>query len=141
MTDDIKPHNGLTPAQAERLAVLAEELGEAVQAVGKILRFGYDSRCHGDAAKPSGREMLVTELGDVQWAIELLICSYDLNRWAVGEARHAKAAKSGKYLHHQAQAADVAECCGHTKQDHRRNLAGDRLLCDGCECVTKAGLP
>lgn len=30
--------NGLTPAEAERLALLLEELGEAQQAIGKILR-------------------------------------------------------------------------------------------------------
>lgn len=35
--------NKLTPAQAERLAMLAEEAGEVVQAVGKVLRHGYDS--------------------------------------------------------------------------------------------------
>ena len=35
--------NGLTPAEAERLAMLAEECGEVIQMVGKILRHGYDS--------------------------------------------------------------------------------------------------
>ena len=36
--------NKLTPAEAERLAMLAEECGEVVQIVGKILRHGYDSQ-------------------------------------------------------------------------------------------------
>src|SRR5579872_899269 len=34
----------LTPAQIERLALLAEECGEVMQAVSKILRHGYESR-------------------------------------------------------------------------------------------------
>ena len=33
--------NQLTPAETERLAILAEECGEVIQAVGKILRHGY----------------------------------------------------------------------------------------------------
>jgi hypothetical protein len=36
--------NGLTPAEAERLALLAEECGEVIQAIGKVLRHGYESR-------------------------------------------------------------------------------------------------
>ena len=35
--------NGLNDAEAERLAILLEEFGEAQQAVGKILRHGYES--------------------------------------------------------------------------------------------------
>ena len=35
--------NKLTAAQTERLAILSEELGEAQQAIGKIMRHGYDS--------------------------------------------------------------------------------------------------
>ena len=33
--------NKLTPAQAERLAILIEECGEVIQAATKILRHGY----------------------------------------------------------------------------------------------------
>lgn len=36
--------NKLNDAQSERLALLLEELGEAQQAIGKILRHGYQSR-------------------------------------------------------------------------------------------------
>jgi hypothetical protein len=35
--------NQLTDAEAERLALLAEECGEVVQVIGKILRHGYES--------------------------------------------------------------------------------------------------
>ena len=36
--------NKLSAAEAERLALLLEELGEAQQAIGKILRHGYENR-------------------------------------------------------------------------------------------------
>ena len=32
--------NNLTPGEAERLAILAEECGEVIQIIGKILRHG-----------------------------------------------------------------------------------------------------
>lgn len=51
--------NQLTPAEAERLALLAEECGEVIQAIGKILRHGYESR-HPDGG-PTNREALERE--------------------------------------------------------------------------------
>ena len=35
--------NGLTPVQAELLALLSDECGELVQIIGKIMRHGLDS--------------------------------------------------------------------------------------------------
>lgn len=62
--------NGLTPAQAERLAMLAEECGEVIQIVGKILRHGYDSHHPDQQEKPpeqriTNRESLGHELCDL----------------------------------------------------------------------------
>lgn len=61
-------HNGLTPAQAEGLAILAEECGETTQRVGKILRHGLASK------RPSTGEsnvaLLESEIGDI-----LAICN------------------------------------------------------------------
>ena len=37
----IYPFNELSPAEVERLAILAEEMGEAIQVIGKVLRHGY----------------------------------------------------------------------------------------------------
>ena len=31
-------HNNLTPAEEERLALLSEECGEVIQAIGKVLK-------------------------------------------------------------------------------------------------------
>ena len=107
--------NKLTPAEAERLFYLLEELGEAQQAIGKILRHGYESRDPTKAVpvtddnrggtigwrngSPTNREMLETELGDVQRAIYMLCEADDLK-----EARiNAVVAKGPplKYMHHQ----------------------------------------
>lgn len=44
--------NALTPAEAERLFYLLEKLGEAQQAIGKILRHGYESYDPTVAAPP-----------------------------------------------------------------------------------------
>jgi hypothetical protein len=61
--------NGLSPAEAERLALLLEELGEAQQVIGKILRHGYESH-HPENPDDSNRALLEGELGDVMAAIE-----------------------------------------------------------------------
>lgn len=59
-----KHFNDLTPAEAERLAMLAEECGEVIQAVGKILRHGYEST-HPDGG-PTNREALRREIVDLR---------------------------------------------------------------------------
>ncbi len=91
--------NQLTAAEAERLALLLEELGEAQQAIGKILRHGYEST-HPDGG-PTNRLELTRELGDVAYAIALLAYSGDIPQ---DEARWScvrKAGAVGQYLHHQ----------------------------------------
>lgn len=66
--------NKLTPAQAERLAKLAEECGEVIQAVCKILRHGYDSSNPDDGTFKDNRDQLMAEFGDLaaawQWMLE-----------------------------------------------------------------------
>jgi len=62
--------NGLTPAEAERLAMLAEECGEVIQAVGKILRHGYESK-HPDTGV-TNRDHLTKEMDDVM-AVTLMM--------------------------------------------------------------------
>lgn len=58
------PFNQLTPAEAERLAMLAEECGEVIQIVGKILRHGYNS-CHPNDLTTTNRRLLEKEVMDV----------------------------------------------------------------------------
>lgn len=93
-------YNELTPAEAERLALLLEELGEAQQAIGKILRHGYESG-HPDGG-PTNRQALEFELGDVAAALQLMSDAGDIADEAVGQAEVRKLAKVSKYLHHQA---------------------------------------
>ena len=67
--------NGLRPAQAERLAMLAEECAEVIQVVGKILRHGYDSYHPDDAERRPNRQLLEKELVDVA-AVKLAMESH-----------------------------------------------------------------
>ena len=95
-----KPFNQLTDSEAERLALLLEELGEAQQAIGKILRHGYESY-HPDALLGySNRESLMLELGDV-FAAVWLMTAYDLDRPFIDKRTRDKLIKVRKYLHHQ----------------------------------------
>ncbi len=87
--------NGLSPAEAERLAYLLEELGEVQQVIGKILRHGYASS-HPDGG-PTNRELLAAELGDVIAAICLM--KYDIPYKVILSTRPG--ANLYKYLHHQ----------------------------------------
>lgn len=90
--------NGLTKAQAERLAVLAEEAAEVGQMVGKILRHGYES--HHPMGGPTNRRLLEKELGDLQFAVQLCIDGGDVDGEAVSAAEVDKGFRIVPYLHH-----------------------------------------
>ena len=53
--------SGLAPDELERLAFLAEECGEIVQAIGKIQRHGYDNTNPDEPAGRTNRERLAKE--------------------------------------------------------------------------------
>lgn len=91
--------NKLKPAEAERLFLLLEELGEVQQIIGKVLRHGYES-CHPKGKTPN-RTLLENELGDVFAAVEMMVAQADLNLSRIIEAKLAKLRKVKKYLHHQ----------------------------------------
>jgi NTP pyrophosphatase (non-canonical NTP hydrolase) len=97
----MKFSNQLTDAQAERLAILLEEMGEAQQAIGKILRHGYDSFNPDFAPVSNNRDDLARELGDVQYAINILIGNGDLDRFSLLKRTNEKPNKIAPYLHHQ----------------------------------------
>jgi NTP pyrophosphatase (non-canonical NTP hydrolase) len=92
----------LTRAEIERLAWLAEELGEAAQAVGKVLRFGWKSNWKGGH---SNRVALETELGDVTAALDLMIDARDVRGGDVRAWRNKKRARVARFLFHQGFAA------------------------------------
>lgn len=93
-----QPFNGLTPAEAERLALLVEELGESAQAVGKVLRHGYES-CH-PGGGTTNRKSLMNELGDVRHAVDRLCDAGDLDKQVIGVQAHLKGKRVQQYLHH-----------------------------------------
>lgn len=72
-----EPFNKLSPAQAERLAMLAEECAEVVQIVGKILRHGYES-AHPEKPDITNRTLLLFELTDLVAVKELMVSSGDI---------------------------------------------------------------
>lgn len=94
--------NGLTPAEAERLALLAEECGECVQAIGKILRHGYESRHPLDGTHgTTNRESLEREVGDIYTAIWMMFEAKDIRRLAVAHREDVKRESVKRYTHHQ----------------------------------------
>jgi len=94
--------NGLTPGEAERLAMLAEEAGEIVQAVGKILRHGYES-FHPNNLSVTNRSLLENEIADLH-AVQLMMEEKgdieDLSPQASDAVGHAMEKKM-KFTHHQ----------------------------------------
>lgn len=94
---EMEQFNGLTPAQAERLFLLLEELGEAQQAVGKILRHGYPST---STENVTNRKGLEHELGHVVAAIHMLTAAYDLEQNSINYESQVKLSRVPRYLHH-----------------------------------------
>ncbi|MDA8251100.1 MAG: hypothetical protein M0Z28_18280 [Rhodospirillales bacterium] len=90
--------NGLTPGEAERLALLMEECAEVQQVIGKILRHGY-SRCHPNGG-PDNRALLERELGDLDAARALLIKAHDITEHSIDLHARVKLGRVGEYLHH-----------------------------------------
>lgn len=62
----------MTPGEVERLAILMEELAEAQQAVGKILRFGWGNVNPDQPGAGTNRDQLEEELAHVLTAAVLL---------------------------------------------------------------------
>jgi hypothetical protein len=93
--------NGLTPAEAERLAILAEECAEVIQVVGKILRHGYESRAPKMPDSETNRQMLQRELGDLGHAARRMEIAADVNPFAISARASSKSESIKAYLHHQ----------------------------------------
>ena len=96
--------NGLTSAQAERLAMLAEECGEVIQVIGKILRHGYDSWHPDQASTPpeyrfTNRKALGQELTDL-FAVAASLCRDDVPEGSLHDQDLAWIKKL-RYVHHQ----------------------------------------
>lgn len=95
--------NGLTPAEAERLSLLAEECAEVVQAVTKILRHGYQSydptACISE--RMTNQQALGKEMGHVLAAMQMLENAKDVHWIDVERGKDNKLATVDRWLHHQ----------------------------------------
>jgi len=91
--------NGLSPAEVERLAFLSEEMGEAQQAIGKILRHGFNSTnpCKPDSI--SNRGDLWRETGHVLAAIDMMETAGDLEDLEFHKEQKLRSVK--QWMHHQ----------------------------------------
>jgi len=98
---------GLSPAEIERLALLVEECGEAMQAAGKVLRHGW--RSSSPFGGPPNNVALEREIGDVHAACDLLIASDDMRGGDIGHWRRRKRISVEKYLHHQPTSEDCQQ--------------------------------
>lgn len=94
----------LTKAEDERLSILVEEMGEALQVVGKIKRHGFESWDPTKTAKVTNRRLLEKELGDVKHAVDMLLRAKDVDADNVARRRGARPFKIWPYLHHQTRA-------------------------------------
>lgn len=92
--------NGLTPAEAERLAMLAEECGEVIQVIGKILRHGYNSH-HPDNPSTTNKHLLIAELRDVNAVLKAMGRSELINANLNDDWSGKIWAKKLRFTHHQ----------------------------------------
>lgn len=90
--------NQLTPAQAERLAMLAEECAEVIQVVGEILRHGYDSH-HPSDPSTTNRQLLEREMTDLR-AVASALWRDGVSQGSIADMDRAWAKKLC-FSHHQ----------------------------------------
>ena len=95
----MKSFNKLSPSQIERLAILAEECGETVQAAMKVLRRGYD-RKHPRKPGPTNRGHLEEEIGNVLNAIEMMVEAGDVRSKKIKASLESKRERVKRYLYH-----------------------------------------
>lgn len=92
--------NGLTPAEAERLALLVEECAEVQQIAMKILRHGYESYNPTIPNSPTNRDDIQKEIGHLQFAIELMVDKDDIIQSHCIISKDNKQETIQKWLHH-----------------------------------------
>lgn len=91
----------LTPQQIELLAMLAEEAGEIIQEVGKILRHGYDSYHPNDTSQQPNRITLVREIIDLMAVVMLMEDDLEGCLDTPGSLLDEAIIRKLKYTHHQ----------------------------------------
>lgn len=94
------PAPQFTPQQYERMAILFEEIGEALQALGKVQRHGFYSSNPYKPDDGDNQNQLEREIGHVVAAISLLseVTEVDLSR--IGKHVDLKTQSVQKWLHY-----------------------------------------
>ena len=92
----------VSDAEAERLAMLAEECGEVIQLIGKILRHGYTSYHPNDPDMTTNWTLLKGELNDIGAVVHGMITAgdYDEEDFAI-EMQEKIWQKKLKWTHYQ----------------------------------------
>lgn len=88
----------LTPAERERLTLIAEEAAEVVQAATKVLRHGWMSE-HPACPGVNNCQNLMKELGDLRAAVQLCFQANDMNSVDYQYYALDKLHRVQKYLH------------------------------------------
>jgi NTP pyrophosphatase (non-canonical NTP hydrolase) len=101
--------NGLTPAQAELLALLAEECAEVIQVIAKIQRHGLLSCNPNDPERTTNLNLLHRELGDVRAAMVMLSRAGVLHLGQLPALAGLKLERVREYLHHTRSMAGEVE--------------------------------
>jgi hypothetical protein len=96
----MKNFNDLSPAETERLSILMEEMSEASQVIGKILRHGYDSYHPDDPDQTSNRALLSREIGHVRFIVGEMCERQDISSFIMHGSAEKKKMTINKYLHH-----------------------------------------
>lgn len=95
--------NKLSPAEAERLAILIEECSEVIQAAVKILRHGYESGMPDYIYSClTNRETLERELGDFVWILRDMTKVGDVSPTTI-DTRASSLNWKNRFEHHQGQ--------------------------------------
>ena len=102
--------NSLSESELERLIMLAEECGEVVQAVGKIVRHGYES-CHPDVhgGDWTNRQELAREVLDVIAMVNLMLLMEDIDVDLSMSNVISRINHKMTYTHHQGQVKTMIE--------------------------------
>lgn len=102
--------NGLTEAEAERLALVIEECSEVQKAASKILRHGFES-CNPLIEKSeTNRQALAREMGDLLHVFDRLATSKDVDVIAMEEHTRRKECTIRSWLHHQEKLNETPNC-------------------------------
>lgn len=95
-----KYSNNLSDAELERLAYLAEECGEVIQVIGKIIRHGYESHNPFDPETKSNRTLLTMELTNVLQAMTRMKVNQDQPGLLIQEINYHN---KNAWWHHQTE--------------------------------------